>query len=62
MSFGDKKTYTNVANANGTNQLAIIVLCHRAIKENGDLAKYGGGLHRKNGYWNMKKKEVNRVS
>lgn len=36
-----------VANANGANQLAIIVPCHRIITSGGDLGGYGGGVHRK---------------
>ncbi|KPL58922.1 bifunctional transcriptional activator/DNA repair enzyme AdaA [Rossellomorea vietnamensis] len=36
-----------VARANGCNQLAIIIPCHRVIRANGDLAGYAGGLHRK---------------
>lgn len=36
-----------VAQANGANQLAIIIPCHRVINANGDLGGYGGGLSRK---------------
>lgn len=36
-----------VARANGTNQLALIVPCHRAIAADGALTGYGGGLWRK---------------
>lgn len=36
-----------VANANGSNQLAIIIPCHRIINLNGNLGGYGGGLARK---------------
>ena len=36
-----------VANANGTNKLALIVPCHRIISHNGTLGGYGGGLERK---------------
>lgn len=36
-----------VANANGANQLAVIVPCHRIVRCNGDLGGYGGGLERK---------------
>lgn len=39
--------YRAVANANGANQLAIIVPCHRIINSNGDLGGYGGGVWRK---------------
>jgi AraC family transcriptional regulator, regulatory protein of adaptative response / methylated-DNA-[protein]-cysteine methyltransferase len=36
-----------VANANGANQLALIIPCHRVIRDNGELGGYGGGLARK---------------
>lgn len=36
-----------VAQANGANQLAIIVPCHRVIGADGSLTGYGGGLWRK---------------
>jgi len=36
-----------VANANGANQLAVIVPCHRIVRSNGDLGGYAGGLERK---------------
>lgn len=36
-----------VANANGANQFAIVVPCHRVINSNGELGGYGGGLARK---------------
>lgn len=44
----NKPTATRaVANANGANQLAIIIPCHRIINSNGNLGGYGGGIHRK---------------
>ncbi len=44
----DKATaYRAVANANGKNQLAIIIPCHRIINSNGNLGGYGGGVARK---------------
>lgn len=36
-----------VANANGANQLAIIIPCHRVINSNGELGGYGGGVAKK---------------
>jgi AraC family transcriptional regulator of adaptative response/methylated-DNA-[protein]-cysteine methyltransferase len=36
-----------VARANGSNQLAIIVPCHRVINSNGELGGYAGGVARK---------------
>jgi len=46
-ALGKPTSYRAVANANGMNQLAIIVPCHRIINSNGELGGYGGGLHRK---------------
>ncbi|MFW2570904.1 bifunctional transcriptional activator/DNA repair enzyme AdaA [Legionella sp. 29fVS95] len=36
-----------VARANGSNQLAIVIPCHRVISSNGELSGYGGGVARK---------------
>ena len=36
-----------VAKANSTNQLALIIPCHRVIHQNGKLGGYAGGVHRK---------------
>lgn len=36
-----------VASANGANQLAIVIPCHRVINANGDPGGYGGGVVRK---------------
>lgn len=36
-----------VAHANGANQVAIIVPCHRVVTSTGALGGYGGGIHRK---------------
>lgn len=36
-----------VARANGANQIAIVIPCHRVIGADGSLVGYGGGLHRK---------------
>ena len=46
-ALGKPTSYRAIANANGMNQLAIIVPCHRIINSNGELGGYGGGLHRK---------------
>lgn len=45
--IGKPTAYRAVANANGANQLAIIVPCHRIINSNGNLGGYGGGIARK---------------
>ncbi|MBK5270077.1 MAG: methylated-DNA--[protein]-cysteine S-methyltransferase [Bacteroidia bacterium] len=44
---GDTKATRAVANANGKNNVAIIIPCHRVIGSNKDLVGYAGGLWRK---------------
>lgn len=44
---GDTKATRAVANANGKNNIAIIVPCHRVIGSNNDLIGYAGGIWRK---------------
>ncbi|MDP4263150.1 MAG: methylated-DNA--[protein]-cysteine S-methyltransferase [Bacteroidota bacterium] len=44
---GDPKATRAVANANGKNNVAIIVPCHRVIGSDKTLVGYGGGLWRK---------------
>ncbi|MFL5808208.1 MAG: methylated-DNA--[protein]-cysteine S-methyltransferase [Flavisolibacter sp.] len=45
--YGDLKAIRAVASANGKNNLAIIVPCHRVIGSDQSLVGYGGGLWRK---------------
>lgn len=47
IAIGKPTGYRAVANANGANQLAIIVPCHRIINSNGNLGGYGGGIEKK---------------
>lgn len=60
ISYGKTKSYKEqaefiahptacraVANANGANQIAIVVPCHRIITSAGTLGGYGGGIARK---------------
>lgn len=44
---GDIKAIRAIANANGKNNIAIIVPCHRVIGSNNSLVGYAGGLPRK---------------
>lgn len=46
-AIGKPTAYRAVANANGCNQLAIIIPCHRVINHDGKLGGYGGGIDRK---------------
>lgn len=45
--IGNRSAFRAVARANGANQIAIVVPCHRVINTNGDLCGYGGGMVRK---------------
>ncbi|MBX9578510.1 MAG: trifunctional transcriptional activator/DNA repair protein Ada/methylated-DNA--[protein]-cysteine S-methyltransferase [Chthoniobacterales bacterium] len=47
LSIGEPKATRAVANANGANQLAIVIPCHRIINSSGALGGYGGGIARK---------------
>jgi AraC family transcriptional regulator of adaptative response/methylated-DNA-[protein]-cysteine methyltransferase len=47
ISLGNQKAVRAIGNANGADQLSIIVPCHRVIQSNGTLGGYGGGLERK---------------
>ncbi len=46
-AIGNPSACRAVANANGANQLAIIIPCHRIITSDGKLGGYGGGIARK---------------
>ena len=47
IKTGDPKATRAVANANGKNNIAIVVPCHRVIGADGELTGYAGGLWRK---------------
>lgn len=46
-AIGRPQAVRAVARANGQNQIAILIPCHRVIGADGSLTGYGGGLHRK---------------
>jgi AraC family transcriptional regulator of adaptative response/methylated-DNA-[protein]-cysteine methyltransferase len=46
-TIGRASAVRAVASANGANQFAIVIPCHRVINTNGELGGYGGGLKRK---------------
>ncbi|ETD35270.1 methylated-DNA--protein-cysteine methyltransferase [Pseudomonas chlororaphis subsp. aurantiaca PB-St2] len=46
-SIGSASAVRAVARANGANQIAIVIACHRVIGSDGSLTGYGGGLWRK---------------
>lgn len=47
IQTGDPKATRAVANANGRNNIAIVVPCHRVIGSDNTLTGYAGGLWRK---------------
>jgi len=47
VAIGQPSAYRAVANANGANKIAIIIPCHRIIKNNGEIGGYRGGIARK---------------
>lgn len=56
--IGNPKAVRAVANANGMNQISIIIPCHRVIGADGKLTGYGGGLWRKNWLLNLEQKNA----
>jgi len=57
-AMGKPSAYRAVGNANGANQLAIIIPCHRIITSSGELGGYGGGVARKK--WLLQHEEKNK--
>ena len=58
IALGKPKAIRAVGSANGYNRIAIIIPCHRVIASNGNLAGYGGGLHRKKWLLEFEKKNI----
>jgi AraC family transcriptional regulator of adaptative response/methylated-DNA-[protein]-cysteine methyltransferase len=46
-ALGDPNATRAVGTANGANPIAIIVPCHRVVRNDGSLGGYAGGLERK---------------
>jgi len=46
-AIGNEKAVRAVGSANGRNNIAIIIPCHRVIAYDGTLGGYGGGLWKK---------------
>lgn len=61
ISIGQPTAFRAVANANGANQFAIIIPCHRVINSNGELGGYGGGVKRKQWLIHHEKTFKNRI-
>ncbi|OLY94833.1 methylated-DNA-[protein]-cysteine S-methyltransferase [Cnuella takakiae] len=47
QTYGDVKAIRAIASANGKNNIAILVPCHRVIGSNGELTGFAWGLERK---------------
>jgi methylated-DNA-[protein]-cysteine S-methyltransferase len=47
VAIGNEKAVRAVGGANGMNNIAIIIPCHRVIGADGNLVGFGGGLWRK---------------
>lgn len=54
--IGKERAFRAAARANATNQLAIIIPCHRIINSSGDLGGYAGGIVRKQWLLDLEKK------
>lgn len=59
--LGDVKAIRAVGTANGKNNIAIVVPCHRVIGSNGSLVGYGGDLWRKKWLLNHEARYCNGV-
>lgn len=59
--IGNPSAYRAVANANGANQIAILIPCHRVINKNGALGGYGGGVEHKAQLLNLEQRGWGRV-
>lgn len=59
--LGDVKAIRAAASANGKNNLAIVVPCHRVIGSKNDLVGYAGGLWRKKWLLDLENKIANGV-
>lgn len=55
-AVGKPTAFRAAANANGMNQIAIVIPCHRVINANGNLGGYAGGVSRKEWLLNHEKK------
>lgn len=58
QAIGKPSAYRAVAQANGANNLPIIIPCHRVINTSGALGGYSGGVHRKISLLNHEKIEI----
>jgi len=59
--IGKPSAHRAVANANGANQLVIIIPCHRIIRSDGNLGGYGAGITRKQWLLNHEKRTYKKI-
>lgn len=57
-AIGRPTAFRAVARANGANQIAIVIPCHRVINSSGELGGYGGGISRKDWLLNLERKNT----
>lgn len=57
-SINNPTGFRAVARANGSNNISIIIPCHRVIASNGNLQGYGGGLWRKELLLNLERNGI----
>ncbi len=53
--IGKPQAFRAVANANAVNNIAIVIPCHRVIRQSGDLGGYAGGVDIKAGLLALEK-------
>jgi len=56
--LNNPKAVRAIASANGRNQIAIVIPCHRVIGSDGSLTGYAGGLERKQWLLNHERKHA----
>lgn len=61
-AIGNPNAVRAVARANGANQIALIIPCHRVIGADGSLTGYGGGLWRKQKLIELERQYAEQVS
>lgn len=56
LLLGDSNKVRAIGNANGANQISLLIPCHRVIASDGSLGGYGGGIERKQYLLDLEKK------
>ncbi|MFN9959569.1 MAG: methylated-DNA--[protein]-cysteine S-methyltransferase, partial [bacterium] len=58
VALGKPVAFRAVANANGANNIAIIIPCHRIISHDGKLGGYSSGIAKKKWLLELERKSV----